>query len=152
MATGFTVWMVLGWLALGGFALYVLALGAVVDVLSPFPTYRHCFRAIQRGLNRDEQRELLIAAQSVESQYSDEQRCPRRLSGFSLLERLMWLPLLTAPISKTGPKVLVVTLVCAGLTGVLGGKQAIGKGVLVGWILGCWFASLTYKQDTQQER
>ena len=45
--TGFMVWSTWGWSALAGFALYVFFLTAFVDVISPFPSYRHCFRVIE---------------------------------------------------------------------------------------------------------
>jgi hypothetical protein len=65
--------------------------------------------------------------------------------SYSLLGRLMWLPLLTAPVSKTFPKVLAITAICTALSVLLGGRPAILKGILIGWIIGCWIASLTYR-------
>lgn len=69
-----------------------------------------------------------------------------RKKGYSLLERLIWLPLLTAPVSKTFPKVLLLTMICAGGAAMIVGKSAIVKGALIGWIVGCWLVSLTYKE------
>jgi hypothetical protein len=66
--------------------------------------------------------------------------------GYSLIGRLMWLPLLTAPVSKTFPKVLAITAICTVVAVLLGGRPAILKGILIGWIIGCWIASLTYRE------
>ena len=64
----------------------------------------------------------------------------------SLFERLMWLPLFTAPVSKTFPKIILLTLACGGAAAAIVGKSAIVKGALIGWIVGCWLVSLTYKE------
>ena len=43
LAAGFMVWRTWGWIPLSVFALYAFVLGSFADVISPFPTYRHCF-------------------------------------------------------------------------------------------------------------
>jgi hypothetical protein len=79
--------------------------------------------------------------------WQEEDMKETRRTGYSLFGRLMWLPLLTAPISKTAPKVLFVTLLLAAVATVVGGKAAAVKGTLIGWIIGCWIVSLTYKGE-----
>ena len=69
LAAGFMVWRTWGWTPLFGFALYAFVLGSFVDVISPFPTYRHCFRSIERVLERDGQADLLKAVHEIKSEY-----------------------------------------------------------------------------------
>lgn len=71
LITAFMVWKTWSWVALGAFFLYAFALGAVVDVLSPFPSHAHCFRIIEKGLKADGQAELLEAVRGVRAQYLD---------------------------------------------------------------------------------
>ena len=71
LAAGFMVWRTWGWIPLFGFALYAFVLGSFVDVISPFPTYGHCFRSIERVLQRDGQADLLQAVHKIKSEYVD---------------------------------------------------------------------------------
>jgi hypothetical protein len=49
VATIFT-WVAFGWLGRVLVFLYGLVLAALTDVVSPFPTYRHCFDVIESAL------------------------------------------------------------------------------------------------------
>lgn len=69
IVAGFMVWRTWGWLPLGGFALYVVVLAPSVDVISPFPTYRHCFQVIERVLERDGQTDLLKVVHGIKDEY-----------------------------------------------------------------------------------
>lgn len=68
LAAGFMVWRTWGWIPLSGFALYALALGSLVDVISPLPTYGHCFRLVEGVLERDGQADLLKAVRRIKSE------------------------------------------------------------------------------------
>ncbi len=65
---------------------------------------------------------------------------------YSLFGPLMWLPLLTAPIRKTFLKVFAITAICTTLSMALGGRPTILRGILIGWVIGCWIVSLTYRE------
>ena len=71
LAARFMVWRTWGWIPLASFALYAFVLGALADVISPFPTYRHCFRAIERVLERDGQVDLLQTVHRIKIEYVD---------------------------------------------------------------------------------
>lgn len=69
LLTAAVVWAAWGWTAAAGFVLYVFVFGILIDLVSPLPTYRHCFKVITRGLKNDGQTELLRAVEDIQGQY-----------------------------------------------------------------------------------
>ena len=69
LVTAFMVWRTWGWVPLAGFALYAFALGSLVDTISPLPSYGHCFRLIERVVERDGESRLLNAVRRVRNEH-----------------------------------------------------------------------------------
>ncbi len=73
VVTTVVVWFEWGWIGLGMFLLYALVGDALVDVVSPLPTYRHCFDVIERELRSSPDathaEQILEAVQRIKTQY-----------------------------------------------------------------------------------
>ena len=78
VATGFCAWLVFGWLAVLGVAGYALVIAALVDVVSPLPTYRHCFdvmeSCLQSASDPDAAAELIEKIRAIRGEYGHSSR------------------------------------------------------------------------------
>jgi hypothetical protein len=71
---------------------------------------------------------------------------------YSMIGRLMWLPVFSAPFTATLTRIFlpaaVVGLVFAMLRDI---RAGVAAGLIV-WIIGCWVFSLTYGRSSQSHR
>jgi hypothetical protein len=66
-------WVAFGWLGGVGVVIYAFIFGALTDIVSPFPTYTHCFNVIESALRSGPRDlavdDLLDKVRSIRSQH-----------------------------------------------------------------------------------
>jgi hypothetical protein len=73
---------------------------------------------------------------------------PPEQPSYSTCGRLLWLPLFSAPLAYTAPRILLPASIFGIFVGVLGGKEAGVKAAIAVWILASWIVSFTYGRST----